>query len=68
MQGFYRLEVTYTLFVAIMVMNLVIAVILESYEDGKHCVAIAGSCGNLRCSVVVRMFLELRVKTWEVRG
>lgn len=27
--------VTYTLIVAIMVMNLVIAVILESYEEGK---------------------------------
>ena len=26
---------TYTLFVSIMVMNLVIAVILESYEEGK---------------------------------
>eukprot|EP00933_Yihiella_yeosuensis_P037205 TRINITY_DN31081_c0_g1_i1.p1 TRINITY_DN31081_c0_g1~~TRINITY_DN31081_c0_g1_i1.p1 ORF type:complete len:653 (+),score=71.78 TRINITY_DN31081_c0_g1_i1:39-1997(+) len=34
MPAFYW--VTYTLVVAIMVMNLVIAVILESYEDGKH--------------------------------
>ncbi|CAE7499176.1 unnamed protein product, partial [Symbiodinium microadriaticum] len=31
----YAYWVTYTLFVSIMVMNLVIAVILESYEEGK---------------------------------
>ena len=46
-------QVTYTLIVAIMVMNLVIAVILESYEDHEGCPETATEPGPMAEMVCV---------------